>query len=91
MIDINELEKIAHLARIGLKPDELENLASDIEKIVKYFQKLKEVSLVNVLPMTHTVDKTLELRPDMVKETNVSIDDFPYVKFRYFYVPSILD
>ncbi|MCX7756713.1 MAG: Asp-tRNA(Asn)/Glu-tRNA(Gln) amidotransferase subunit GatC [candidate division WOR-3 bacterium] len=91
MITLQDIEKIARLARIGLQSDEIISLTEDIENIINYFQKLKELSLEEVLPMTHTVEKTLELRPDIVQESKLSIDKFPYLKFHYFYVPAVIE
>jgi aspartyl-tRNA(Asn)/glutamyl-tRNA(Gln) amidotransferase subunit C len=91
MITKAELEKVARLARLGLNSEEIENLAIDIEKIINYFQTLKELPLENILPMTHSIEKTLELRPDTVQENLMSYEVLPYLKFHYFYVPQVIE
>lgn len=45
MINKEELKKIAYLARIPLKEDELKRLSEDVSEILRYVEKLKELSI----------------------------------------------
>ncbi|MCX8014481.1 MAG: Asp-tRNA(Asn)/Glu-tRNA(Gln) amidotransferase subunit GatC [candidate division WOR-3 bacterium] len=91
MITQSDLEKIAKLARLGLKPNESAELTNDIEKIISYFQQLSKLNLTNIKPMTHAVQTFLPLRSDEIKATKCLVDYLPYKKFNYIFVPPVLE
>ncbi|MEO0091889.1 MAG: Asp-tRNA(Asn)/Glu-tRNA(Gln) amidotransferase subunit GatC [candidate division WOR-3 bacterium] len=90
MITPQVLLKVAQLAKLGLVPDELVNLSQDIEKIIQYFNQIKNLNLDKVVPMTHAVEMTLRLRDDNPKLTPEVCKYLPYMKANYFSVPIIL-
>jgi aspartyl-tRNA(Asn)/glutamyl-tRNA(Gln) amidotransferase subunit C len=61
MIDINH---IAKLARIGLKEDELKKLEGELSAILDFIEKLKEVDIENIEPMTGGTDLANAVRED---------------------------
>lgn len=52
MITKKEVEKIAELARLGISEEEKEKFAEDLSSVIGYFQKLSEVNVEKVEPMT---------------------------------------
>ncbi len=52
MLTTKEVEKIAELARLKLDEKEKEKLAEDLSSILGYVQKLSEVNVEKVEPMT---------------------------------------
>ena len=52
IISEKEVEKLANLARIELGEKEEKELGGDLEKILEYFEELKEVDTKNVEPMS---------------------------------------
>ena len=64
MISKNEIKKLAELARIHLSEKEEKELAKDLENILGYMEKLKEVDVSGVPEMTHAVDVRNVFRED---------------------------
>ncbi|HEY1558670.1 MAG TPA: Asp-tRNA(Asn)/Glu-tRNA(Gln) amidotransferase subunit GatC [Kofleriaceae bacterium] len=62
-----EVEAIAHLARLHLEPDELERMAGELGTILEHFGALAAADTEGVAPMTHAVPMDLRLRPDVVQ------------------------
>jgi len=61
-----EVEAIAHLARLHLEPDELERMRGELAAILEHFGALAAADTEGVAPMTHAVPMDLRLRPDVV-------------------------
>ena len=90
----NEVEKLADLARIKLSDNEVEGLVSDFQKILSYFEELKDIDTRNVEPVSggsfllnvhrHDEDglKTDAEREDLVKA-------FPEKEGEYLKVPAV--
>ena len=45
----DEVEKVAHLARLELNEDEINNHAEQLEKILEYIKQLEKIDTKNVL------------------------------------------
>jgi len=91
MITQSDLEKVAKLAKLGLTADESNQLTIEIEKIIGYFQQIKQLNLENVPPMTHAVAIVLPLRFDEIRASRCIFDYMPHKKFNYFFVPAFLE
>lgn len=90
MITKTDLEKVAKLARLGIASEELTGTANEFEKIIKYFEQIRGLDLINIPPMTHAVDIILEPRPDIIQSTKCATDFMLYLKYNYFSVPAVL-
>jgi|SRR3989344_5397649 len=93
-----EVEKIAKLARLGLEESEKEKFAEDLSSVLGYVQKLSEVNIEKVEPMTGGTNLENVMRED--NETKDIADDemkadiltaAPDKENGYFKVPSILE
>lgn len=91
MLTQTDLEKVAKLARLALTPEESSELTLEIEKIIGYFEQIKQLDLQDISPMTHAVSIKLPLRPDDINPTKCLIELLPYKKFSYFVVPAVLE
>ena len=49
-LTINEVEHVAHLARLRLLPEELEQLRTELSRILGYIDMLKEVDVTDIAP-----------------------------------------
>ena len=67
-VDNATVVRIARLARIGLKPEEIEPLAKNLNGILAWVEQLKEVDTTGVAPMASVTEATLRLRPDVVTD-----------------------
>ena len=65
---LSDLKKIARLARLSWKEEELQHLQEDMERIVGLVNQLSEVNIDNVRPMSHAGDRSLEFREDVAHE-----------------------
>ena len=69
-ISPEEVLKIANLARLQIKPDEVEQYATDLSSIIKLVEQMNAVDTKDIQPMAHPLDATQRLREDKVTEEN---------------------
>ncbi|MEK7519489.1 MAG: Asp-tRNA(Asn)/Glu-tRNA(Gln) amidotransferase subunit GatC [Patescibacteria group bacterium] len=68
MISKEEVQHIAKLARLGLSSAEIKKLQGELSKILDYVEKLKEVDIAGVEPMSHSVLVENIMREDRIDE-----------------------
>lgn len=66
----DEVESIAHLARLGISADEIPPLADNLSRIIDFVQQLERADTEGVTPMAHPLHMTQPLRDDEVIETD---------------------
>ena len=97
MITKKEVEKIAELARLGINEEEKEKFTEDLSSVIGYIQKLSEVNVEKVEPMTGGTnlesvtrkdDDTKDIADDKMKAD--ILNAAPDKENGYFKVPSIL-
>lgn len=69
-LESEEVEKIAHLARIAVAADEIDPLNNELSGILGLVKRMTELDTSNIVPMAHPLDMPQRLRPDMVTEEN---------------------
>ncbi|QMU61544.1 MAG: Asp-tRNA(Asn)/Glu-tRNA(Gln) amidotransferase subunit GatC [Gammaproteobacteria bacterium] len=69
-ISPEEVLKIANLARLQIKQDEVEQYATDLSNIITLVEQMNAVDTQDILPMAHPLDATQRLREDKVTEEN---------------------
>jgi aspartyl-tRNA(Asn)/glutamyl-tRNA(Gln) amidotransferase subunit C len=62
------VEQIAHLARLEIGPDELDGVVEKLGRIVQFVDQLQLADTSAVLPMAHPMDMGQRLRADAVTE-----------------------
>lgn len=96
-LTIKEVEKIAELARLGISEEEKEKFAQDLSLVLGYVNKLSEVNVEKVEPMTGGTnlesvtrkdDETKDIATDEMKAG--ILNAAPDKENGYFKVPSIL-
>ena len=97
MLTKKEVEKIAELARLGLDESEKEKFLKDLSLVIGYVQKLSEVNVEKVEPMTGgTLSKSVVRKDDETKDISDPemiqdiLNSAPNRDNDYFKVPSIL-
>ena len=97
MLTKQEVEKIAELARLGISEEEKEKFAGDLSLVISYIEKLSEVNVEKVEPMTGGTnlesvvrydDDTKNIADDKMKAD--ILNAAPDKEKGYFKVPSIL-
>jgi aspartyl-tRNA(Asn)/glutamyl-tRNA(Gln) amidotransferase subunit C len=90
----DDVQKIAHLARLGVTEQEKSSVASDLTNILDLVEQMNQVDTSDVVPMSHPLHMTQRLRPDEVTETNQR-DKFqsisPVVENGLFLVPRVIE
>nr|WP_297397107.1 Asp-tRNA(Asn)/Glu-tRNA(Gln) amidotransferase subunit GatC [Acidiferrobacter sp.] len=67
-LDAKDIEKVAHLARLGLSGPEREAYARELSRILDLVSQMNAVATDGVEPMTHPDAAGLRLRSDAVAD-----------------------
>ena len=89
-MDKTTIIKIADLAKIEIKDDELDHIADSLKKILNLVDEMNSVKTDNVVPMSHPLNLSQELRKDEVLEKNerdVFQKDNKYTENGYYKAP----
>lgn len=89
-----EIEKVAELARLNLKPEEKEKLRKDLEAILGYVEQLKKIDTQRVEPTSHVLNLENVFRPDVVKSSEVrdeTLQHAPQREGKFFKVPKVVE
>ena len=65
-----DIEYIAHLARLQISAAEIPDYEVKLGKIIEFIDDLEAADTGDLLPMAHPLDMSQRLRPDEVTETN---------------------
>ncbi len=66
-IDNEQVRKVAHLARLELKPEEEEKFTTQLSSILEYFEQLSELDTETVPPTTRAIDVSNITRDDLLE------------------------
>jgi aspartyl-tRNA(Asn)/glutamyl-tRNA(Gln) amidotransferase subunit C len=93
-IDQETLRKLAHLARLEIKPEDEPALLKDLSNMITFVEKLKEVDTTGVEPLTtmsHEVNRwrTDEVGPHLTRQE--ALQNAPVPDPDYFRVPKVLE
>lgn len=89
-----EIEQIAELARLSLKPAEKAKLKKDLESILAYVGELKAVPTDSIDPTSHVMNLENVFRPDEVRSCDIREEVLRHAPLRegkFFKVPKIID
>ncbi len=89
-----DVKYVAHLARIGLTPEEEQKLSVHLGGILGYIEKLQELDVTNVEPTAHAVPMVNVTRPDAVRPSlthEAALSNAPAKANGLFLVPKIVE
>ncbi|MBC7199944.1 Asp-tRNA(Asn)/Glu-tRNA(Gln) amidotransferase subunit GatC [Stutzerimonas balearica] len=93
-IERSEVEKIAHLARLGLAENDLPRTTETLNNILGLIDRMQAVDTTGVEPLAHPLETTQRLRADEVTEANHR-DDYqaiaPAVENGLYLVPRVIE
>ncbi len=69
-LERDDVEKIAHLARLAVAEEELEPLRGELAGILHLVEQMEELDTAGITPMAHPLEMAQRLRPDVVTEEN---------------------
>jgi aspartyl-tRNA(Asn)/glutamyl-tRNA(Gln) amidotransferase subunit C len=88
-----EVEQVAHLARLTLNQQELEKMTEQLDNILSYVAKLGELDTENITPTTHAFSISNAFRDDAVGDSlsqKEALENCPKQSGEYFIVPRII-
>jgi aspartyl-tRNA(Asn)/glutamyl-tRNA(Gln) amidotransferase subunit C len=94
IITEDNVKYLAHLARVELGSEQLALLAKQLEEILGFIDKLKEVDTGNVLPTSHILKLENVLREDSPKASlspQDALNNAPGKEGSFFVVPKIIE
>jgi aspartyl-tRNA(Asn)/glutamyl-tRNA(Gln) amidotransferase subunit C len=89
-----DVQYVAHLARIDLTPAEEQKLGAQLNSILGYIEKLKELDVSTVEPTAHAVPMINMTRPDEVRpglSNEEALRNAPAKAGGLFVVPKIVE
>ena len=89
-----DIERIAHLARIRVTPADVHDVQAKLDGIFKLIDEMQAVNTQGIEPMSHGLDMVLRLRDDVVTETNHREKyqkNAPQAAEGYFLVPKVIE
>jgi aspartyl-tRNA(Asn)/glutamyl-tRNA(Gln) amidotransferase subunit C len=88
-----EVEYVAHLARLNMGQQELEKMTEQLDNILSYVAKLDEIDTENILPTTHAFSISNAFRDDNVMGSlsqREALSNCPRQNGECFIVPRII-
>jgi aspartyl-tRNA(Asn)/glutamyl-tRNA(Gln) amidotransferase subunit C len=92
-VDKETIRKIAHLARLDFEEKAEESMLQNMNKILDWVEKLKEINTDNVQPLIHMSDEVNVMREDIAKNNlkhEEALINAPKKDSDYFRVPKFL-
>lgn len=93
-ITVNEVERVARLARLAPSPAQAEALAKDLSAILSYVQQLSEVDTQEVSATAHVAQQAIPYREDKCSDGLTQEDALrsaPSAHDGGFAVPKVLE
>lgn len=93
-VTLQDVEKIAALAKLRFSGDELERLKGDMNQILGYIDSLNELDLTDVEPLENINEIENVLRHDEEKPCitpEEALRNAPSKTGRFFKVPKVID
>lgn len=93
-VDATTVRRIAQLARIAVKEDEVAHLQGDLNSILAFVEQLSEVNVDGVEPMTSVTPMEMKKRHDVVNDGEIPdkvLANAPVTEDHFFLVPKVVE
>ena len=93
-VDQATVRRVARLARIRVKEEDVPKLENELNSILHFVEQLNEVNVENVAPLTSVVDVAMRMRADVVSDGNAPTDimkNAPASEDDFFMVPKVVE
>ena len=93
-VDADTVRRVAHLARIAVAEDEVDNLKGELNAILAFVEQLAEVDVTGVEPMTSVTPMAMKSREDKVTDGGIAdqvIANAPAHEHHFFLVPKVVE
>ena len=93
-VDAATVRRIAHLARIAVKEEEVPHLQGELNAMLAFVEQLQEVNVDGVEPMTSVMPMDMKKRIDAVTDGEI-VDlvtrNAPEADDNFFLVPKVVE
>ena len=93
-VDAANVRRIAHLARIAVAEEEVENLQAELNAILAFVEQLSQVDIEGVEPMTSVIPMQMKMRTDSVTDgakPEEILANAPMRQDDFFVVPKVIE
>ncbi len=93
-VDAETVRRVAHLARVAVAENEVENLRGELNAMLAFVERLAEADVTGVEPMTSVMPMVLAMRSDQVTEGGIADDvmaNAPAREDHFFVVPKVVE
>ena len=93
-VDAATVRRIAHLARIAVRDDEVPHLQGELNAMLAFVEQLAEVDVEGVEPMTSVMPRVMKKRQDVVNDGDIADDvvaNAPATENHFFLVPKVVE
>lgn len=93
-VDAATVRRIAHLARIAVKDDEVSHLQGELNAMLAFVEQLSEVNVDGVEPMTSVMPMEMKKRRDAVTDGEIPdkiLANAPGTDDHFFMVPKVVE
>ncbi|RYE58158.1 MAG: Asp-tRNA(Asn)/Glu-tRNA(Gln) amidotransferase subunit GatC [Sphingobacteriales bacterium] len=93
-IERTTIEKIADLARISIKEEEIDGLSVEMNKILTFMEALNTLDTTGVEPLVYMNEGVNSWRADTIKDemgSRQALSNAPVSKGSYFAVPKVIE
>ena len=93
-LNTDDVNKIAHLARLGIDTQDVDHYAHSLSSILDLITQMNTLNTDHVTPMAHPLDQTQRLRDDVVSEINLRElfqEIAPQVEAGLYLVPKVIE
>ena len=93
-VDAETIRRVARLARIAVREDEVAHLQGEVNAVLAFVEQLNEVNVEGIEPMTSVTPMEMKKRADVVTDGNI-VDDIlanaPATENHFFLVPKVVE
>ena len=93
-VDAATVRRIAHLARIAVRDDEVPHLQGELNAMLAFVEQLADVDIEGVEPMTSVMPMVMKKRQDVVNDGDIADDvvaNAPATENHFFLVPKVVE
>ena len=93
-VDIETVRRVAHLARMAVAEDEVEDLGRELNAMLAFVEQLADIDVTGVEPMTSVTPMAMKMRKDEVNDGGIAdavLANAPEREDHFFVVPKVVE
>jgi aspartyl-tRNA(Asn)/glutamyl-tRNA(Gln) amidotransferase subunit C len=93
-VDTDTVRRVAHLARLAVAEDEVEDLRRELNAMLAFVEHLADVDVTGIEPMTSVTPMAMKTRKDEVNDGDIADDilaNAPAREGHFFIVPKVVE